>query len=302
MNILSAPPVDRIVFHSLASRYATLALDLDIQKSRGFDGIELSGSKIQDYLDAGFSEDDLKILVGDAYVPGIGYLQDIERQGEARQKLFAEADQLFKLASIVGAKGVQVITGPINMEAVAAHRAGRPSLLYQGLLDFSPEQQLELTARNLAELADRAEDYGLTLYLEGLSWTPINTLEKQVSVLEMTGRHNVKLVIDFWHCYTSGDTPRDIAKLDKTQIYGVHLCDSLKYEGGIPDEPKLRNVLTGQGVLNLQEWVDAVKSTGYNAWWSCELFCVKSHQTNSYDVAEYLENLLRNLIGTGIKK
>ncbi|MGQ3295833.1 MAG: sugar phosphate isomerase/epimerase family protein, partial [Shinella sp.] len=98
--------------------------------------------------------------------------------------------------------------------------------------------------------------------------------------------------------YTSGDTPERIARLDKELIYGVHLCDSLPYAGGIPNEPVLRDVPTGQGVLDLQSWVDAVKSTGYAGWWSCELFCNRQHQDNSFAIARDLKALMERLILT----
>ena len=54
--------------------------------------------------------------------------------------------------------------------------------------------------------------------------------------------------------------------------------------------------LPGQGVLDLQSWVDAVKSTGYAGWWSCELFCNRQHQDNSFAVASDLKALMERLI------
>jgi sugar phosphate isomerase/epimerase len=125
-------------------------------------------------------------------------------------------------------------------------------------------------------------------------------IDKQLRTIEKAGRSNVRLVADFWHSYTSGASPERISRPDKKLIYGVHVCDSRRSDGGAPVESLLRDVPTGRGVLHLKEWVDAVESTGYEGWWSCELFCKRQHQENSYDVARELKSLMETLIGTDL--
>jgi len=284
-----------ILFHSLAARHSTLAIDLDIVREIGFDGLEVSAAKMRAFLDAGFTTKELRKALDGVYVPGTGFLVDIERQGEAKAALMREADSLFQLAAAAGAKGVQVITGPLSLQALDDATA-TPGL-YRGVVGLPLKTQIELTAANLAAVADLAAQYGLLIYLEALSWTPLNTIDKQLRTIETANRDNIRLVIDFWHCYTSGDTPERIARLDRNILYGVHICDSLAFAGGVPDEGVLRDVPTGSGVLNLKEWVDAVKSTGYDGWWSCELFCRRQHQENSYDVARSLKTLMQDLVG-----
>ena len=122
---------------------------------------------------------------------------------------------------------------------------------------------MAVTARNLTRLADLANEQGLILYLEALGWCPLNRLSDQVELIHRSDRQNVKLVVDFWHCYVSGDTPEDAAKLGKDLIFGVHVCDSLLHESGVPNESVLRDVPTGQGVLDLKDWASAVISTGF---------------------------------------
>lgn len=286
-----------LALHSTVAKHSTLAMDIDIARTVGFDALELYSGKLEAWLQAGYSETELKALLKDIPVTGIGYLRDIERQGAARDDLMKEAQRLFHLANLVGAKGVQVLTGPINVQAVIDYRQHGASVHYSGLLGLDEAEQYALTASNLAALADLAQQYDVLLYLEALSWTPLNTLEHQLHLIDRTERHNVKMVIDYWHCFTSGATPEDIARIDKDVIYGVHVCDSLPFAGGIPNEEVLRDVPTGDGVLNLAEWTAAVKATGYDGWWSCELFCKKQQQQNSYEVAKDLKALLSRLVG-----
>jgi sugar phosphate isomerase/epimerase len=287
---------NQLIFHSMASRPNTLAIDIEIATSLGFDGLETSGNKIKAFLDAGFTTQDLKARLDHLFLPGIGFLIDLERQGDARQQMLREAEDLCALASAAGAKGIEAITGPLDIRVYEAGAAVRYPELYRGLVDLPKDDQSELTAANLQAVADIAASHGLLVYLEALSWTPLNTMDAQLRILDRCKRDNVRIVIDFWHAYTSGDTPERIARLDKDLIYGVHLCDSLPYTGGIPNEPVLRDVPTGQGVLDLQSWVDAVKSTGYSGWWSCELFCNRQHQDNTFAVARDLRRLMEQLI------
>jgi len=292
-----ATQTDILVLHSTVAKHSTLAMDIDIAQAVGFDALEINSAKLEAYLQAGYSEQELRNLLKDVHVPGIGYLRDIEREGAERDDLLKEAERLFQLANLAGAKGVQVLTGPINVQAVLDFQRGAKPEHYSGLLGRDQAEQYALTAKNLATLADLARQYDLLLYLEALSWTPLNSLEHQLQLIDRTGRDNVRMVVDYWHCFTSGVTPQDIAGMNKDVIYGVHVCDSLAFEGGVPNEEVLRDVPTGSGVLDLAEWTAAVKATGYIGWWSCELFCKKQQQQNSYAVARELKALLTRLVG-----
>lgn len=287
---------DVLVLHSTVAKHGTLAMDVDIAKVVGFSALEVSSGKVADYLAAGHSKLELKELLTGFEIPGMGYLADIERQGDATRALLKEAETLFTLADAAGAKGVQILTGPINVQAVIDYRQLGRSAHYAGLLGMAEPQQRALTARNIALLADMAKDFGLVLYLESLSWSPLKSIAQQVELLDRAARDNVKLVVDYWHCYSAGETPEVIAGLNPDLIYGVHVCDSLLHDGGVPNEVILRDVPTGSGVLDLQAWTDAVKATGYRGWWSCELFCRREQQQDSYLVASRLKALMENLV------
>ncbi|MBN3854032.1 sugar phosphate isomerase/epimerase [Paraburkholderia sp. Ac-20340] len=271
-------------------------MELDIARSAGYTAVEITQDKVCSYLDAGYSADDLRGVLDGFVVHGIGALVDIERQGSAEKELFREADKLFTLASAICAKGVQIVSGPLDVQAVLDFKEKGYSKRYTGLLQHHQDDQVKLTAKNLTAIADRAREYGLTVYLEALSWAPLNSLAEQVDVVRRVGRENLKLVIDFWHCYTSGATPEDLSKVEREHIYGVHVCDSLPYEGGVPVETVLRNVPTGSGVLNLRDWTDAVKATGFRGWWCSETFCKKQQQSNSYTIAKDMKRQLETLV------
>jgi sugar phosphate isomerase/epimerase len=175
---------------------------------------------------------------------------------------------------------------------------GKRGGAYSDLLGRSARDLIRLAAKKFAVLADMAGEFNLLIYLEPLSWSPINGLDNAIQLIDEADRDNVKLVVDFWHCFTSGAVPDDVAKLDKNRIYGVHVCDSLAFDGGIPIEVSLRDVPTGEGVLNLDEWTSAVKATGYRGWWCGETFSKKTQQQNPYDSAAEVKRSLQELILT----
>lgn len=287
---------EQLTFNTTASKHATLMMELDIARQCGYSSVEIIYQKVRDYLAAGHSETELQQALKGFEVKGIGALLNIERQGRDKKQMLIEAENLIAMAKLVDAKGIQIVTGPLDFKVVKAYRSGSPSADYQGLIALDTDAQLRETAVNLQLLSDMAKDHDVILYLEALAWTPINTLELQQRLMHLTDRDNVKLVVDFWHCYASGDNPDSLAKLPSELIYGVHVCDSLPFTGGVPDESVLRNVATGDGVLNLREWIGAVKSTGYDGWWCSETFCKKQQQDNSYAVSKMLKNQLIDLL------
>lgn len=286
----------QLIYHGLVSQHSTLSVDLAVMRQTGFDGLEVSAAKMRDVLAAGFTPAELSARLQEVVIPGIGFLMDIDRHGADQAALMRDADEIFRLAKISGAKAVQVITGPVQVDAVRAFAKGQPWAGYTGLLGMTRVEQIAILAGNLSRLADAAAQFGLLLYLEALAWVPLNRLADQQEVIARADRENLRLAVDFWHCYASGDTPDQVARLDPALLYGVHFCDSRRFDGGIPDEANLRNIATGAGVLNLQDWVDAVKATGYQGWWSCELFCRRQQQDDSFAVATELHDLMTKMI------
>ncbi|MBB3396009.1 sugar phosphate isomerase/epimerase family protein [Rhizobium sp. BK060] len=285
-----------LVFNTTVAKHSNLVMELDIARQSNYGAIEITANKVREFLASGRSREELARALDGLSVYGVGTIIDIERHGPDHAALLTQAKEVLDIAAMVGARGVQVINGPLDYKAVEAHRAGRPMKGYSGVLAYDREEQVSITARNLALLADMARERNIVIYLEALAWSPLNTLKDQIELLDKADRENLKMVIDYWHCYTSGDTPEDVTRIARERIFGVHVCDALKFEGGVPNEVLLRDVPTGQGVLDLKEWTDAVKATGYNDWWSSETFCKKQQQDDCYAVSKQLHAQLENLV------
>lgn len=285
----------KISMNSTAAFHGTTLRDIAVARTTGFDAVELQTPKLFRFLDAGYTGRDLLPALDGFPVSGVGAIQEAPDEDFRR-----DAVRLAEVAAIVGAPYVQMCTGPVDVRVVKEFRAGtlRPDdLRFRGALGMTDDDALAETGARVALAADIAADHGVGLYLEPLAWSPVNRVAQALEIFERIDRPNVKLCVDFWHFWASGDTPEDVAGLPADLIAAVHVCDGLHIPPGeVPDQGISRNVWTGAGDIPLQEWTDAVRSTGYDSWYCSEIFCDKVAELDDELVAGTLRNTIRMLL------
>jgi sugar phosphate isomerase/epimerase len=276
-----------IALHNLATAHSNLVTSIRIARETGYAGIEIDGGKLKRYLAQGFSLGRLRTLLEDLPPVGLSYVQDIERQEPKEyQALLNECEAVCTLAEQIDCPMVQLLTGPLD-----------PRRPYQGLAGKPWPEMRKLTAKNLGALAEIGQAHQVKFYLEALTFTPLRRLDQQIELLEDTARDNVGLVLDFYHLWDSGTRPDEIAKLDKDRIFCVDFCDSLDEFGSGGDvEQHGRDVWTGAGRIPLKEWVDAVKATGFDGVWRCELLSPKFWELDPWNTARDLKTFLEYLL------
>jgi len=277
-----------VALNGTVTMYCNLLTDIRIAKETGYQGIEIVGSKLYRFLDEGFDLSVIKDSLKDLPVVALGFIQDLERtEVKEHEALIRETEKICVLAEELECPTVQILTGPLIKGGA-----------YKGHPQASRKELLSLSARNMKEIAAIARTHHLSLYLEALNWAPLSGLDDSLELINMAAEDNIGLVIDFWHMWCVGVTAESIAKLDKRYIMGVHFCDSSDPLGvRSPDETQpSRRVWTGGGLVPLKDWVDAVKSTGYDGWWSPELFSPKHWELNPWQTALNLRELLEYLL------
>ncbi|WP_052296456.1 sugar phosphate isomerase/epimerase family protein [Candidatus Epulonipiscium viviparus] len=252
--------------------------DIRIAKEAGYDAIEAVGSKVLNYLESGNSIDYLKETLQkyDMKIVSVNDIAHCERTDpENVKRIIEEAHALSSFCQAVGSPTIQLVP-------LCAHE-GKPW-----------EQILELTASSVNQILDIGAQYGVRFQLEPVAWSPINSLNKGMEFIKYTGRPNFGTVIDFWHLYYGqGTTYDDVANLDKKYIYNIHFCDGTRNPAGtVCDEEVLRGVYAGEGDIDLPKWVEAVKKTGYDGYWSYELISRKHWEHDTKEVAEKTKALL----------
>jgi sugar phosphate isomerase/epimerase len=275
-----------VALQSMVTKHSNLLTDIRIAKETGHAGIEVNGEKLKRYLAQGYEVAGLIPLFEDLPPVGLTYLQDIERSQPGDYKaLLAECEELCSLAQSIGCPMIQLLTGPLD-----------PRGSYQGLTGRPWKEMCRITGANLRALGDIGRSHNVRFFLEPLTWSPLHRLEHAVQVIEEAGHENIGLVIDFWHLWNSGTTPDQIAKLRKDLIYCVHFCDSLDPWGERgTSEQSGRDVWTGAGRIPLQEWVNAVRSTGFDGCWSCELLSPRYWELDPWKTATDLKAFLEYL-------
>ena len=258
--------------HGQTTLYSNIYTDIRIAKETGYQAIELHTDKLIRYLNSGLSTKDLKdTLDMHGILPAcIDILGGVERCTPAEHdKLMNEAQQLCEVADTIGCPTIQ-----LNAFCALAQR--------------SWEEIIKLTAANIADIADIGQSYGIQFQVEGAAWTPIHSLSQCLQLIEAVDRENVGLVIDFWHLWASRDTKcEELASLDKHLIYGVHLADGKRPSKGEPwvDEKLLRGFLPGDGDLPMNEWIKAVKDTGFDGVVSGEILNDQLWEWDLFEIA-----------------
>lgn len=275
---------------------ANLRMYIKAAQAAGFDCIEPTKLQLTRFLDAGYSVRDIKALLGGLEISSVGWLSDMDRQGDEFNAMMREAEALFELASSVGSHAVEIINGPVDWHAVDAYRKGVPYDGYMGLLGLPEEEQRDLTVKNLRALSDLASQFGLTLFFEPLCWTPIPSLREGMPLVERAERDNLKVVVDFYHNYIAGVDAEFISKLDKNSILGIHVCNAKECGGRVPCEEIFRDVGFYEGAVPVKEWVDAVKATGFNGWWAYETFSKREAEEELFEFTSYVHNELKKLV------
>ncbi len=260
-----------------------LATALAIAETTGFTAVEIVAERLFSYLHQGNTPEDLKKLLSKHSLEAvcINDICHVDREDAlAKEKMAEEAWLLSTVAKEIGCKAIQLV--PLC------------SLEGREWKDIK-----RITADNIRMIADIGNTFGVGFQLEPVAWSPINSLSKSLDLINAVDRDNLKMVIDFWHLWSAGGTtPEEVAKLSKDQIYNIHFCDGKSQAvGTVWDETVLRGYYPGDGDIPLKDWVDAVKATGFDDYWSCELISARHWEMNAIEVAKTMSDAMELYIG-----
>ncbi len=269
--------------HGLTVRYSNIISDIRLAKEAGYDALELHTDKLDRYIASNLGAELIaeKLEEHNILASGIDIIGAVETQDtKAFAAILEKTKLLCEFANVIDCKTIQI----------------NP---FSELEQLSELEQIRLTAKNIAQICQIGLEHGIRFQLEAAAWTPIHTLEQCQNLLEAVNKPNLGLVIDFWHFWAArGATPDQIRALDPSLIYAVHISDGFRPEVGAPwvDETLLRDVLVGDGEIPIQDWVDAVKATGFDGCYSGEFLGHTLWEQDHLEVAtEYLKRM-RSLV------
>jgi sugar phosphate isomerase/epimerase len=163
-------------------------------------------------------------------------------------------------------------------------------------------------ARRFGEIAQVLEDKGIML---GLEWVgphhlraggenamgvhnTVHTLPQTLTLIEAIGASNVGLLVDSYHCYTTGIGEAEIARLRPDQIVHVHINDAPPGVG--PDAAKDgERVLPGEGGIDLTGFLRGLRATGYDRFVAVEVLAPQDIAADPETAARRVRASLRAL-------
>jgi sugar phosphate isomerase/epimerase len=237
--------------HTGTILHTNLMTDIRVAIETGYEAIELYTPKLLRFLDAGYQTGQIPPALGNLRVTMINSFLHIERQEpDFRRQLRGQCERLCRVAQALDCPTLQVV-------ALSA-------------LEGEPWPEIRLkVGRSLAELADVAAPFGVTLALEPVTFTPLRLLSQALEVLDVAGRENVGLCLDTFHLWTAGTPWDEVAALDPGRIAVAHLGDVTARRGSRWSDED-RDILLGDGILPLAEGIAAIRATGYDGVWCVE--------------------------------
>ncbi len=268
--------------HTKSIWRSNLLSDIRIAKEAGFGAVEMAGTKVWDFLESGCSvtlvQETLKRhQIKMVSINDIAHVERTDDDNVART--LKEAHMLSTFAREVGCDCIQLV----------------PLCALEGRAE---DEVIEITAGNIRRICDIGALYGVKFQLEPVAWSPIHSLRSTKLLIDAVNRDNFGTVIDFWHLwYGAETTPDDVRAFDPSKIYHIHFCDGKRNPlDKACDETILRGCYAGEGEIPLDDWVKAVKDTGYKGWWSYELISSYHWQLDVKEVAERTSKLMDKYI------
>ncbi|MBK1787175.1 sugar phosphate isomerase/epimerase family protein [Prauserella cavernicola] len=186
---------------------------------------------------------------------GVRYLElevldQFHSTGETRARSDAKRADLLRAAESLGA---------LRMKSIGSVAGG--------------EVDIERAADDFGRLCEQAKAAsGMSVGLESMPFTDIRTPDVALEIVSRAGQANGGIFLDIWHVARAGLDVSEVASLPVEHIAGVEIDDAdAEVRGTLIEDTFNERRFPGEGVLDVQGFVDAVAKTGYSGPWGVEM-------------------------------
>lgn len=122
----------------------------------------------------------------------------------------------------------------------------------------------------------------------------IFTMADTLALIERIGARNLGLLVDCYHCYTTGVDEADLARLTDQQIVHVHINDAPRGVGvtGARDGERL---LPGEGEIDLAGFLRGLRSAGYQGYIATEVLAKENLAPTPDEAASRVRTAMRSV-------
>ena len=132
---------------------------------------------------------------------------------------------------------------------------------------------IDRAAEDLHELGRRAAKRGLRIGYEALAWGRFVSDHRDAwEIVRRADHASVGLVLDSFHTLARGIAVDSIRAIPKEKLFLVQLADAPKLELDFVSWSRHFRCMPGQGDLPILDFARSVQATGYDGFWSLEIF------------------------------
>ncbi|URW75096.1 sugar phosphate isomerase/epimerase and 4-hydroxyphenylpyruvate domain-containing protein [Sphingomonas donggukensis] len=122
-------------------------------------------------------------------------------------------------------------------------------------------------------LGELAAKHGVRIGYEALAWgRHVNDHREAWSIVRDVDHPNVGLILDSFHSLARGIPSASIGDVRANKLFFVQVADAPRFDMDLLQWSRHFRTMPGQGDLALEEWAEAIWRTGYDGWWSLEIF------------------------------
>lgn len=194
----------------------------------------------------------------------VEFLSDWWTSGDARAASDEMRRNLLEAASILDARFIKV----------------------SGSMTENPP--LDLLAESFSALCDDADTVDTRIALEPLPFSNFSTVPDSARFVREVGHPAGGLIVDVWHVFRAGNKPKDLlGALQREYVFGAELNDA--FDPAPPFEELFADTINnrvppGQGDWDIPEFIDVLRTIGYDGPWGVELIS-EAHRALSLEDA-----------------
>lgn len=126
-------------------------------------------------------------------------------------------------------------------------------------------------------MASEAARYNMRIMYEPMAWCSVdNTLPLAWERLQRLDQPNIGLVVDLFHICALGGDASQLDGIPADRIYEVQLCDMAEMppqdKQPLSEYARHQRLLPGDGIIEVERFVDKLKSAGYSGPVGIEVF------------------------------
>jgi len=132
---------------------------------------------------------------------------------------------------------------------------------------------VDRAADDLRDLGEIARQAGVRVGYEALAWGRyVNDHRDAWEIVRRADHPQVGLILDSFHTLSHGIDPGSIRSIPKDKIFIVQMADAPKLDLDLLSWSRHYRNMPGQGALPVADFMAAIEATGYDGYYSLEIF------------------------------